>query len=637
MKNNILFYCLPPSFIEQPSPAFSILKSHLNCNGFDVEVKYWNILLDKKLSINKTSNLNSTIVDNELFKLLPFISFLASANNDKKSYDKISSYLLEFFPSEIIHDHTFYDEFIFQQQDAVINLIDRELEKIDFSDVLLHGFTARFDQWIPAFMVSGILKKREPSIPIVIGGFDSKDEALAVMEMNDDFDFATWGEGEFSLQMLSDNLKNGIEDYDSIPNLFYRKNDKLVSTNVSQSNHFNLNTVSPDYTDYFVAVEEGNIDKNKIWVTIENGRGCRWNKCKFCFLNTAYKHREKDHNILLSEIQQIAHKYNVYSFSFIGSDLIGFNNKKFELLLDSLITLNSESESEFYFSGEVIPKNISIKTMQKMALPNFVVQIGYESISDRLLKKMNKLSQFADLIFFLKFAQKYGVLVKGANIITNIPGEDEDDVMEAVYNLPFLRFFLGKQEFQHEYRQVRIKKGTEFYKDIQNNSEHLWHHNPVYSLLPEKMTNKISNRFSFFAFSTDYLKNNAAWEILKKFDRYYTENRFYYKLSFVDKKLHYKEYNGSKLMKSICFDKPEYIDVLRETTDKVISFDTLYNKLQHKYPNITKKHLKTCLSDLREEFLLYYNSKMTQIISILDFSDRNPPAQINLEISESAK
>ena len=173
--------------------------------------------MEKSFPPQKIEIINNKTIDENLFKLLLFLSLMSSIYGDKKTYNRILLHLLELFPSEIIKDHGFYNDFLLGQQNIIIKIIDQELGKINFSEILLHGFTARFDQWVPAAIISRIFKERNANIPIVIGGFDSKDEASAVMEMNKDFDFAIWGEGEYSLQMLCDNLKNNINNYEKNP------------------------------------------------------------------------------------------------------------------------------------------------------------------------------------------------------------------------------------------------------------------------------------------------------------------------------------------------------------------------------------------------------------------------------------
>lgn len=38
---------MPPSLVEMPSPAMSVLKQYLCVNGYDVKIEYWNFKLNK--------------------------------------------------------------------------------------------------------------------------------------------------------------------------------------------------------------------------------------------------------------------------------------------------------------------------------------------------------------------------------------------------------------------------------------------------------------------------------------------------------------------------------------------------------------------------------------------------------------
>ena len=45
----ILLNWLPPAMVNFASPAMSVLKGYLRKNGYQVDVKYWNIALNNKI------------------------------------------------------------------------------------------------------------------------------------------------------------------------------------------------------------------------------------------------------------------------------------------------------------------------------------------------------------------------------------------------------------------------------------------------------------------------------------------------------------------------------------------------------------------------------------------------------------
>ena len=469
---------------------------------------------------------------------------------------------------------------------------------------------------IPSISLARLIIQKKLKAPIVIGGFDSENEAAAVMEMSNDFEFAIWGEGEIPLQMLCEKLKTKSDNYDDIARLVYRKNNKLVFNRKKHENtRIDLNHSVMDYSDYFRTLKKYKIDKKLTCIPVENGRGCRWNKCRFCFLNTSYEYWEKNNVKIVNEIQDAVNKYGVNTFGFTGNDLIGKDIGKFENLLDTLIQIQLKSENAFHFMGEVIPVGITQKVMEKMGQLEFSIQVGYEAVSDGILKKMNKMSRFADLILIVKLAQKYGVKIIGANIIYGIPNESKIDVVESTCNLPFLRFMLRKQDFVHRKIPLAIKKGTVFFNMVENKD--FWNSNYIYSLLPNQFSKNIKDRFELFQFESDSFKNFYEWKIFDTVEQEYLDNIYNYRITIVNNILHYREYKNNKQTKSIYFE-PEYREILRETNNKVISFNKLYKCLLVKFPRLKEEFLKFALLELKQEYLLYFNHSMSQIISVID-------------------
>jgi radical SAM superfamily enzyme YgiQ (UPF0313 family) len=257
--------------------------------------------------------------------------------------------------------------------------------------------------------------------------------------------------------------------------------------------------------------------------------------------------------------------------------LIGNNIKKALHLFQLINELKEKSEDEYDFMGEIIPKNITKTAVKEMAMAGLTVQIGYEAISDGILEKMNKQSRFIDLLFFIKHAQQFGLKVIGANILTNSPGETEEDILEAIDNLPFLRFFLGEQSFEHNHSVLYINSRTTFFKEMDKAQKQYWSYNKTSSLLPDEFFHDI-DRFDIFSYELTFKKNPDLWERFKLMSNYYTNNRFYYKILNKDKKNYYHEYCNGELIKSIHFDNPKYVDVLA-MADDIISIDDLHTKL----------------------------------------------------------
>lgn len=114
-------------------------------------------------------------------------------------------------------------------------------------------------------------------------------------------------------------------------------------------------------------------------------------KMPFLLLNTGYKSRTKSSDVIINEIRSYIEKYDVRRFLFLDNDIIGGDEDRFVNLLDGLIKLREEYNDFSIQSAEIITKGITYEAIAKMAVVNFEgVQIGYESPSSELLKKIEK-------------------------------------------------------------------------------------------------------------------------------------------------------------------------------------------------------------------------------------------------------
>ena len=115
-------------------------------------------------------------------------------------------------------------------------------------------------------------------------------------------------------------------------------------------------------------------------------------------------------------------------------------------------------------------------------------------------------------------------------------------------------------------------------------------------------------------------KNTIEWDGFKKFDKYYTENRFYYHFTKYSNQIFYKEYCNNTVTKSLSFDNAIYVEILRLCNFQIRSFHNLFNELQKTFA-ITKNDLETYIRELHEEHLVYCNESFNKIISIVDPAD----------------
>ena len=621
LTNQIILNYMPPALTLTPSPGFSILKSFIDQHGFDSRVIYWNRLFYQKLSsFFRDVESSIQLTDMDIHFMSPFLFELSSKFNDPVAQRRILSFLRGSSPISGLKRKS-YREVIEGINETISRIIDSELERIDTGSVLLLGFSSKFYQWVPGILLAEKFKRKFPGIKIVIGGFLDKDAARDILFTCPDFDFAVWGEGEYPLLELCNHLKDGAIDLDAVPRLAYRDRDNVKVTK-SQSKYLSFqNYVFPDFTDFTEMPESKGILGHCMF-PIESSRSCYWGRCKFCSFNMGYKYRRRSPENIVQEIEHLFNEYKITKFRFVDNDIVGKDKAQFEELLDFIIESSVKNHVKYSFYAEIIHHDFNSRLIEKLSVAGFSqVQVGYEAITDGLLKKMDKRADFADHILFLKFAVKYGISVVGCNIIRGIVEETEDDVRESAQNLVFLRFFLSGNpgKLCHIPIQLKFQGGTRFLKMLNPEERKRCKYSSFGYLLPHSLIDN-ERRFNLLGYSWD-LENKVEWELFGKVNKFYEESEITYRILKNKGVYYYSEFNKGELIDYIVFNEPEYWEVMKVANDEVRSFENIFGQLKEKFPAMTEKSLVEIIGKLRSHYLIYTNTDLTRIVSIIDVGD----------------
>ena len=613
MTHKILLNYLPPADIYTPSAALSILKSFMESKGFKTEVKYWNFLFKSIIPVEKSENTEATI--------LSFLDILNDHSNNSIGNSRALALLQNLLPEYNTKGENYYIDLLEKSKSQIYDTIHQQLSKINFDEILLFGISSKFHQWIPGIILSEEIKKISPNTKIIVGGFGSRDAALEALRLNPHFDFATWGEGEYPLLKLSKQLQLENHDFEFIPRLVYRYQNKITVSLTTASEYLDLeNYIFPDYIDYFRTYPEPN-KKYKIIIPINSTRACSWNKCKFCDYNKGYKYRARRPESIVNEIEHIADKHRSVCFLFVDNDIFA-SPAHFEKLLDLIIESSNNYNYDYEFWAEMIPnKKLNAALLKKMQLAGFTqIFIGYDGITDSLLSKMEKSNNFSNNIFFVKYAMKFGMdpLV---NIIKGIIDETEEDVIESMQNLHFLRFFYNGTEASlfHDYATLVISKMTKYFTMISEEEKEKYDKNEIAYLLPEHFSNH-KERFCLFRWQKTEVENSAQWDKLFEKENFYINNRFTYKLSEKDGIPNYVEYLNGREIQKIDFKDIDYWNTLKAANQKVCTFDELLEALKNIKLEFTDAKLRKILTELKALHLIYCNADLSEVITIIDMA-----------------
>ncbi len=615
----ILLNWFPPAITRIPSPAMSILKSNFVAHGYEVDICYWNLIFRDLLF--KFSGTDSGNEMTEIETLLPFLYILSCQYQDESSKAKIKNCYHALHPAffNIDKEKSYSQElaktaqFITDQMRVSLELIRKK------NSYGLIGMSVKLLQMIPANVYANICKSLNPKLPILIGGFSTQQEAIAYLENFPMFDYAIWGEGEFPTVQLA-NYLDGKVKIDDVPNLAYKNELGQIVYTSHNRNYLDLNTLCPDYTEYFEHIQKLHIDNLLTMVPIESSRGCHWNRCHFCFLTDGYRNRSKGTDKIITEINVSRQKYHCSNFIFLDNDIIFNDIDTFKKLLDKFIQIKEKDENFGIWNGEVVTKGLTASIIKRMSLAGFrSIQIGYEAISNQLLKKIDKKNSFASNLLFVKWSAVFHLKILGLNIITGLLEEKDEDILESTKNLHFLRFFLKRNELTHQIIPLQVMRTSRYFRMIKDDLSK-WNDNNLFHMLPKKYI-KDKDKYTLFYFSS--LVRNELWKSFEGINRYYESTDFNYKLILKSQHIIcYHEYVGNIMVSDLEFELSSlYWKILKYCNEEVRSLDdiiTYFSDELHEKQEICK-----ILDELNAEYLLYSSTDYAENVTIINTNSVN--------------
>jgi len=332
------------------------------------------------------------------------------------------------------------------------------LGQVPWGDFGLAGFSISLCQLTASIYCIRQIKKWFPDLVIVVGGsLFEKDSISNLLEMFPEINIVVIGEGELPLSRLVQHLQTSqnLNKIPFIPGTFIQNSEgRSASSDFNQMTNL-TRLIPPEYDDYFDLLKTFNSDKSFFPVLpIEVSRGCWWRRtrkngkhsgCAFCNLNLQWNgYRSKAPLQVVSEIDHLTTKHRTLSVAFTDNLL---PVKTSGTIFKKLGQLNKDLN----MFGEIrasTPRRV-LSDMRTAGMNE--VQIGIESLSTRLLVKLNKGTTTIQNLEIMKNCEEFGI-TNSSNLILCFPGSDPEDVSETLRNIEFafpfrplkpVRFWLG--------------------------------------------------------------------------------------------------------------------------------------------------------------------------------------------------
>ena len=269
----------------------------------------------------------------------------------------------------------------------------------------------------------------------VLGGPHPSTAPLDTMNFfAEDLDYLFQGEAEIGFKKLADKLsgKSSI-NFTEIPGLAWREEGKVLLNERYLENDLDAlgmpawDLIKPE--DYPEAQHRAFFKKFPI-APIMTTRGCPFS-CTFCAGNliSGKKIRRRSSENILSEIKTLYNNFGIREFHIIDDNFT--MDKKFAKdFLKNLKRLNLDI-------SWAVPNGIRMDTLDDELLDLmketglYLISLGIESGSDRILKLMKKNLTTEQTRHFVKLIRKHGIDIAGFFIL-GFPGETVDDIKKTI-------------------------------------------------------------------------------------------------------------------------------------------------------------------------------------------------------------
>jgi len=418
MPYRIALVNMPFGFHIYPSIQLGTLSTLLKSHGHEVTSFYLNLHFAHQLGLPVYNELceKRLLIGEWLFSHALF----GDTSGNREYMDRFDAYIQDVCqsidrPARFLRD---------VKEKMVPEFLHWAVESVDWSRFSAVGFTSTFNQNLASVTLARGIKEKYPAIKILFGGsnFDSE-MGLEYFRVFDWIDYVVQGEAEPVLPQLIAALENGGE----IPaGVVHRQDGEALHLESAEMFKGFEEYGPPDYDDYFEQLKS--IDpaspllENPV-ILYETARGCWWGEkhhCTFCGLNAStMKFRARSIEQVHADISELSKRYDTFRFRLVDNIL--------ELTyIDGVFQEFARENYDLQFFIEV-KSNLNKQQIKTLALGGVnVIQPGIESFSANQLHAMDKGVRPMQNIFFLKWAQYYGIDVTW-NILTGFPGEVDED------------------------------------------------------------------------------------------------------------------------------------------------------------------------------------------------------------------
>lgn len=422
---DVLFAVLPFGDVRRPALGVSVLKAGIARRGFQSRIEYLNLRMAELIGLPLYTKLANEAAPNHLIGEW----FFADA----------------VFGDEIPDESTYISKMLSRTVpagDALIReILDARRRRAEFLDYCVGriaafrprvvGFPTTFQQTCACLAVAKRLKEGPDRPTVVFGGANCEGEMGR--QFVDSFpwvDYVCPGEADETfpelLETVLTNKRSGT------PEGVLKRGDGRGLAAPRPVPDMDA-VATPDFDDFFEQVEAASFRPDLvIGLALETTRGCWWgakHKCVFCGLNRERApFRRKSPGRVYEELMSLSRRHHVQRVE-TSDNILAME------YIDTLLPMLAGSGLEFFFE---VKANLRHEHLVKMRAAGVnYVQPGIESLSDDILRRMNKGCTAAQNIQLLRWCEEVGI-TPAWNMLAGFPGESPSEYDRMAELAPLL-------------------------------------------------------------------------------------------------------------------------------------------------------------------------------------------------------
>ncbi|MCK4325597.1 radical SAM protein [bacterium] len=307
-----------------------------------------------------------------------------------------------------------------------------KISEITFDVVGITGMITEFNEvdWICKYIGT----QNKNCTIILGGGLASVSPEIVLANLN--VDVVVIGEGEETVRELANAIKNNRRELSSIKGISFKKDNKIIH-NPTRESIQNLDSIPFPARDLFlvdvylkeVKISNWMFGRECKMLNIISSRGCPYH-CIYCDHSIwGHKFRQRSPENIIKELKVLKEKYQIEAFNFV--DDIFLLDRKFVFTFCDLLT---KENMGLYWMCNVRASLVDGEILEKLKESGCTtLGFGIESLSDKILKEMNKGVTAKQQMRALRLSQKHGFRLLTYSMI-GMFNETEKTALETLKN-----------------------------------------------------------------------------------------------------------------------------------------------------------------------------------------------------------